>query len=761
MNILAHSRTAIIFVILISIGVHLPGGLVNAADQYNSNGSNVSIPDAGSWVYSPIVISGAPTGAVVTSIDVHFSAVHAYSGDLDVDLNDEGITRNYDIWANEDGSADNPSRTVNGITTFNGLPVNGTWKLFAQDITSLDAGYIDEWWIRIYYTADPDLSVQSVDATSGTYNPGDSVVVGNVIQNIGGDSSPSYRVDFYASTNTTITSGDYSLGYVNRSSLGAGGTHNYNTTTSLPSNIPAGNYYIGIIVTSSNDSDSSNDKGYDSTPITVAVTSPSEPDLVASNLSISESDGTVFAGDSITVYFNIKNQGAASAGSSYQGIMLSNNTTITSSDAELASEYTGFLLSGADTNETNYNVSIPTGISGRWYIGILVDKDNDVVESNETNNNTAYIPIDIPNWEKSKWVNNQGCYVGGPLNPIPVVVKGNGSAAEKQAVADQLSYWNEYASLFSAITQDTGNGSLGNGINEINSLISTQDALSNYGYTMQPNLLGRAMISQGSSFGTFNECKDFISDQGDTFEEVDILINDDFQGTWVTDPEDSYYDSLIQATALHEIGHTLGLHHVWTLPSFGDSFSVMNYGTHAARYFVTRMDANTLRVHNPDHVQSVLDVGIFPFIFGNSQDAATYTSVSPSTVSSGDYLDISNMLVQNIGNQAASNVVVSFYLSTNTNITSSDYLISTFTDTSLPLDTEYDLNASLIVPNNIPAGDYYIGAIVTVNGSEDSIGINNKFIIGRPSRTIITVTASPPTVTTNSASSIGQTGATL
>ena len=77
----------------------------------------------------------------------------------------------------------------------------------------------------------------------------------------------------------------------------------------------------------------------------------------------------------ITVYFNILNQGGSSAGASWQGIMLSSNTTITSSDTELESEYTGGLAAGQSTNETNHGVDIPTGISGRWYIGILADKD--------------------------------------------------------------------------------------------------------------------------------------------------------------------------------------------------------------------------------------------------------------------------------------------------------------------------------------------------------------------------------------------------
>ena len=119
--------------------------------QYGSNTANINIPDTGNWVYSSISIYGAPTDAVVTGIDVHFSCIHPYSGDLDVDLDDASLTRSYDLWANEGAGADNPNRTVYGLTTFNGLPVNGIWYLHAKDTEAQDAGYIDEWWIRIYY----------------------------------------------------------------------------------------------------------------------------------------------------------------------------------------------------------------------------------------------------------------------------------------------------------------------------------------------------------------------------------------------------------------------------------------------------------------------------------------------------------------------------------------------------------------------------------------------------------------------------------
>ncbi len=114
-----------------------------------------------------------------------------------------------------------------------------------------------------------DLSVQSVDAADGIYCPGDTVDVDNVITNIGDAYSDAYRVDFYASLNTIISSSDHHLGYVQRSSLAPGATHSYVSHADLPADIPYDDYYIGLIVDCDNDDNSDNDTGYDSTQITV------------------------------------------------------------------------------------------------------------------------------------------------------------------------------------------------------------------------------------------------------------------------------------------------------------------------------------------------------------------------------------------------------------------------------------------------------------------------------------------------------------
>lgn len=341
----------------------------------------------------------------------------------------------------------------------------------------------------------------------------------------------------------------------------------------------------------------------------------------------------------------------------------------------------------------------------------------------------------------SGWVNGQGCYCG-TYNPYPVnyISRGNGTAAERNATRDQMNYWNLYSTIYTP-SVDTGLGAPGNGLNEVNTFITSSDKVSIYGgLPMQPDLYGMAIIIPEDNFGGFDFCDEFDATGCDDFTETDVIINAGFQNGWTTDPND-YSSALVQTTALHEIGHTWGAHHVFTLSAFGDSFSTMNYINDDSGRFVTRMDANTIRDAYPTTVQTVTDVGIFPFVFGNAQYAETYASVSHSTVAAGSDITVSNWLIQNIGTNTANDTVVSFYLSTDTTITSGDILIGTADFGNLAVDADSDQSTTLTVPDTVTDGAYYIGAIVTVGGSEDSIPINNRFIIGRPARTQVTIGA--------------------
>lgn len=124
-----------------------------------------------------------------------------------------------------------------------------------------------------------------------------------------------------------------------------------------------------------------------------------KPDLIA--YGISASDTSVDPDQSIEISWTAKNDGDASCGSSYQGVMWSTDTSITTSDTELAHELLGSMNAQQTNLETNW-ITVPTNANPgqTYYIGIIADYDNDVTnESSETNNNDGTpvaVTINLP-----------------------------------------------------------------------------------------------------------------------------------------------------------------------------------------------------------------------------------------------------------------------------------------------------------------------------------------------------------------------------
>jgi subtilisin-like proprotein convertase family protein len=115
-----------------------------------SNDADHPIPEL-QWVHSDIAIENVPFDMMVTCVDVHFEIVHPLAADLWVDLKDQGQTHQATLWFLEGGDDDRIARTVTGVTEFAGEQVNQAWGLWATDVVPEYEGYIDSWWIKIYY----------------------------------------------------------------------------------------------------------------------------------------------------------------------------------------------------------------------------------------------------------------------------------------------------------------------------------------------------------------------------------------------------------------------------------------------------------------------------------------------------------------------------------------------------------------------------------------------------------------------------------
>lgn len=95
---------------------------------------------------------------------------------------------------------------------------------------------------------------------------------------------------------------------------------------------------------------------------------------------------TVEPGDNVTVYYELENVGDEDAGKFYTGFYLSSTSYLNGSSIYLERKSTSSLKAGSSTGSKSNSISIPSGTtSGDYYILVVADYDNEIDESDESN----------------------------------------------------------------------------------------------------------------------------------------------------------------------------------------------------------------------------------------------------------------------------------------------------------------------------------------------------------------------------------------
>jgi beta propeller repeat protein len=204
-----------------------------------------------------------------------------------------------------------------------------------------------------------------------------------------------FLMKYYLSRDKNLSSTDYLIGYRTINSLGAG----QKTTSSkyCPINsIPANNYYLIGRVDANKQVVESNEFNNIKVGNQVIVKNKIK-DLIITNLTGSS---TVYRGNSIKITDTVKNQGNLAISNSFiVKYYLSVDSNITSTDYLIGQRTISSLGTGSTNTHTSTFTVPHTVLPRSYYLGAKVDSNNQVAESNETNNMKTANLVNVKNPE--------------------------------------------------------------------------------------------------------------------------------------------------------------------------------------------------------------------------------------------------------------------------------------------------------------------------------------------------------------------------
>jgi uncharacterized protein (TIGR03437 family) len=605
-----------------------------------------------------------------------------------------------------------------------------------------------------------DLTITTtINATPST------VVAGNKVQlpawtvkNIGGTASASFSNGFFLSSSPVINPATATLLDSNgNTSLAAGASFNWGAPTlTIPAATPAGSYYIGIFVNnteSATESDYTNN--YVSTPLTVTG---NLPDLtITTTLSVSPT--SVTPGSKVQLSsWTVANQGASASGSFQNAFYLSSSPVITTAGTLLGTNSNTSLAPGGSFTWSAGMITIPASTpAGIYYLGILVNYNNAVTESNYSNNYASAaltVTGNLPDLtiatqitvtptsvspggtvQLSSWtVANQGGTASGSfqnafyLSASPVITTAGtllGTNSNTSLAPGASFTWNAGSLTIPAGTQA--------GVYYIGILVNYNSAVTESNYNN--NYVSTALTVTGG-------LPDLTVSTSIAVTPTSIAAGGTVQlSSWtVTNQGGSASGSFsngfyLSASPVITAGATpLGSNSNTSLApgasfTWGGPTLTIPAGTPAGNYYIGVLVNNTGGVTesntNNNYVSTPLTVT------GNLPDLTVSTSiaVTPTSIAAGGTVQLSSWTVTNQGGSASGSFSNGFYLSVSPVITAGTTLLGSNSNTSLVPGASFTWGGpTLTIPAGTPAGSYYIGILVNNTGSVTESNTNNNYV---------------------------------
>ena len=295
--------------------------------------------------------------------------------------------------------------------------------------------------VAFKFNESPDLSGISFNVVQGSLNAGDSFDVTYNIENQGGEAE-NFNVDFYISRNNYISKGDYLLETTTINGIGSDSNTGEQTVSLVLPKAGADfwngdrDYFIAAVIDSENQIEETNEanNGLNTRPIQgttidqVSINNTDVPDL--SGISFNVVQGSLNAGDSFDVTYNIENQGGEAENFNVD-FYISRNNYISKGDYLLETTTINGIGSDSNTGEQTVSLVLPKAGADFWngdrdyFIAAVIDSENQIEETNEANNGLNTRPIQGTTIDQVRINNIEAININSYLSDINYISSGD------------------------------------------------------------------------------------------------------------------------------------------------------------------------------------------------------------------------------------------------------------------------------------------------------------------------------------------------
>jgi subtilase family serine protease len=171
--------------------------------------------------------------------------------------------------------------------------------------------------------------------------------------------------------------------------------------------------------------------------ITITDNDFAKPDLTISSTNVPSS---VTIGESISLSATVKNQGTASAASSYLKCYLSNDATYSTDDVILSTSTVTSLGAGLSSTVQSGSINTANWATGNKYLLFVADANNQIAESNE-GNNLNYRAITINSSKPDLVVQSPNAPTSATVGESITISASTKNLGQSTASASYLRYW--------------------------------------------------------------------------------------------------------------------------------------------------------------------------------------------------------------------------------------------------------------------------------------------------------------------------------